>query len=141
MVWAMMAAFLMRKPPLVQASVVGLSCGLFVAAAAEADGRSPQPGPTAALVVLVGFVTGGLFYLGLRAQHVAASSASDLPRWIRVVYVVVWLFSIVAALRALFGAGGFKAAAPAIVPIVLLGPTALAGLRVQAGRSEGVGRP
>ncbi len=141
MVWAMLAAFLTRKPPLLQASVVGLCCGLFVTAAAEADDRSPRIGSTVLLVVLVGLVTGGLFFLGLRAQHVAARAESQLPLWVTVVYVVVWLLSLVAAVGALFGDGGFKVAVLAIVPIVLLGPTALTGLRTLAGRSNGASRP
>jgi hypothetical protein len=41
----------------------------------------------------------------------------------------VWVLSLLAAVRALFGAGGLKVAALAIVPIVLLAPPALGGIR------------
>src|SRR5262249_45290436 len=122
-----------------QSLVVGLCCGLFVAAATDANDRSPRIAPTLLLIVVVGLVIGGLFFLGLRAQHVAASSGSEPPRWVTIVYLVIWLLSLISAVRALFGEGGFKVAVLAIVPIVLLGPTALAGLQTLArtGRERG----
>jgi flagellar biosynthesis protein FliQ len=133
MVWAMLAAFLTRRSPLVQSLVVGLCCGLFVAAAADANDRSPRIAPTVVLVIVVGLVIGGLFFAGLRAQHVAVRSGSEPPRWVTIVYVVIWLLSLGSAIRALFGEGGFKVAVLAIVPIVLLGPTAIAGMRSLLG--------
>ena len=129
MVWAMLAAYLTRKPPLVQSLVVGACCGLFVTANAQANERSPRITSTVLLVVVVGLITGGLFFLGLRAQHIATTTESESPRWVTIVYVAVWLLSLIAALRALFGAGGFKVAVIAVVPIVLLAPTALAGVQ------------
>lgn len=126
MIWAMLAAFLTRKPPLVQALVVGLCCGLFVATNAQANERSPRISSTLVLIVVVGLATGGLFFLGLRTS---SATEADLPSWVVSVYVMVWLLSLAAAVRALLGDGGFKVAALAIVPIVLLAPTALDGLR------------
>jgi hypothetical protein len=41
----------------------------------------------------------------------------------------VWVLSLLAAIRALFGEGGVIVAALAIVPIVLLAPPALGALR------------
>lgn len=54
MLWAMLAAFLTHKPPLVQAVVVGACTGLFVAAAAQANERNPTIERTALLVLVWG---------------------------------------------------------------------------------------
>jgi hypothetical protein len=55
---------------------------------------------------------------------------------VRVAYAGAWLLSIVAALLALFGDGGLKIAVLAIVPIVLLAPPALLGVRALLGRPK-----
>lgn len=44
-------------------------------------------------------------------------------------YGVVWLSGLAAALLALFGEGGFKVTILAVVPLVLLAPTAFYGIR------------
>ncbi len=54
MVWAVLAAFLTKKPPAVQAAVLGLSLGLFVAAAAEADKRDSLLSSMLAIAVVTG---------------------------------------------------------------------------------------
>jgi hypothetical protein len=59
-----------------------------------------------------------LFFLGLRADRQGRSADSGPPTWVHVAYSGAWLLSIVAAVLALFGAGGFKVAVLAIVPIV-----------------------
>jgi hypothetical protein len=61
------------------------------------------------------------------------------PRWLYAVYAAVWVFGIVAALFALLGVGGFKVAALAIVPLVLLAPTALYGIRLTLHRAPNQG--
>jgi hypothetical protein len=55
----------------------------------------------------------------------------------------VWVLSLLAALRALFGAGGLKVAALAIVPIVLLAPPALGWIaaRLRRNRTPEAGAP
>ena len=137
MIWALLAAFLRKRPPWVQAAVVGLCAGLFVATAAEANQRTPLIGTVCALVLVVGVVTGALFYLGLRAQrHHGWPTTGAPPAWVSAVYVTVWILSILAAVRALFGEGGFKVAVLAIVPIVLLAPPALFGVRAVLRRTS-----
>lgn len=135
MLWAMLAAFLTRKPPLIQAIVVGLCTGLCLAAAAQANQRDPVISSTVLLVLVSGTVTGALFYAGLlyQRQH-GWVPANPGPRWLYAVYVTVWLLGIVAAVLALFGAGGFKVAVLTVVPLVLLAPTALQGIRMALQR-------
>jgi hypothetical protein len=138
MMWALLAKFLTSKPPLVQAVVVGLCCGLFVSAAAEGNEREPRVSGTVPLVLVWGVVLGGLFYAGLayRARH-GWVPENPAPRWLYLVYAAVWVFGLVAALLALFGEGGVKVAVLAIVPLVLLAPTAAAGVRLALGRAPG----
>jgi hypothetical protein len=133
MVWALLAAFLTKRPPWVQAAVVGLCVGLFVAASAEANQRNPVISSVVWLVLVPGTVAGVLFLLGLRAQLRHGSLSTGSPAWVDIVYATVWVVSIIAAIRALFGAGGFKVAVLAIVPIVLLAPTALVAIRTMLG--------
>jgi hypothetical protein len=136
MLWAMLAAFLTRKPPLVQAAVVGVCTGLFVAAAAQANERNPTIGRTAVLVLVWGCVAGALFYGGLIYQKRHGWVPSEPgPTWLYSVYAVVWLVGLLAAVAALLGAGGFKVAALTIVPLVLLAPSALQGIRRGLGRA------
>ena len=134
MIWALLAAYLTKRPSWVQATVFGLCSGLFVTAAAEAGTREPLISSMLVLVVVVGIATGGVFYLGLRAAARRASVAGRPPRWVHAAYAVAWVLSIIAALLALFGAGGFPVAVLAIVPIVLLAPAALVGIRSLMGR-------
>ena|SRR6478735_1843508 len=128
MIWALLAAFLTRQPPVVQGIVLGLCTGLFVSAAAEANNRSPVLSTVVVLVVVSGAIAGGLFVWGLESQRRHGwNPSSPPPGWLNAVYVVVWLFALAATLYNLFGAGGFKVAVLAIVPLVLLAPTAIRG--------------
>ncbi len=128
MVWALLAAFLARQPPLVQATVLGLCTGLFVSAAAEANNRNPVLSSVLVQVLVSGVIAGGLFYWGLESQRRKGwSPSSPAPRWLHALYVVVWLFASAVAVSTLFGAGGLKVAVLAIVPLVLLAPTAIRG--------------
>jgi len=111
--------------------VVGLSSGLFVAAAAEANERDPKISSTTWLVLVTAIVVGVLFYAGFSVlQRNHATAAQEVPAWLYGVYAVVWILGLIAALLALFGDGGFKVAVLAIVPLVLLAPTALQGIRM-----------
>jgi len=131
MVWALLAKFLTSKPPFVQAIVVGLSSGLFVATAAEANHRDPRISSIAVLVLVAGAVLGGLFYAGLAVQRrTGRPHDAPGPPWLYAVYASVWVLGLVAAVFALLSDGGFKVAALAIVPLVLLAPTAFQGIRL-----------
>lgn len=137
MIFALLAAYLTRRPPLVQAVVVGLCTGLFVAALANAEQRDPVITSVVLLVVTVAVVAGGLFFLGLRAgRRHGWTPGSPPPWWVDVIYVAIWILSLLAAVRALLGAGGLKVAVLAIVPIVLLAPPALLGVRMLLGRPQ-----
>ena len=133
MIWALLGAYLTKRPPWVQAVVFGLCAGLFVTAGAEADNRDPLIGSVVLLVLTVAIITGGLFYLGLRAGRRDGRVSAAVPTWVHVAYAGAWLLSIGAAGLALLGAGGFPVAVLAVVPIVLLAPAALAGLRALLG--------
>lgn len=137
MVWVLLAKFLTSKPPLVQSIVVGLCCGLFVAAGAKANDRDPQISSVVPLVLVWGVALGALFYAGLayRRSH-GWDPANPAPGWLYASYAFVWVLGLVAALLALFGAGGFKVAVLAVVPLVLLAPTALTGARIALGRAR-----
>lgn len=132
MIWAFfLAAYLTKRPAWVQALIVGLCAGLFVATAAKANEGDLMISSVALLVLVAGAVAGTAFYLGLRAQHRHGwRTATAEPVWVDLVYVIVWVLSLLAAILAPFGAGGLKVAALAIVPIVLLAPPAIAGIRV-----------
>src|SRR5687768_5732355 len=138
MIWALMAAYLTKRPRWVQAAVFGLCVGLFVASAAEANTREPVLSTVVIQVLAVATVVGGLFYQGLRqGRH----RPEDIPIWVHATYVLAWLCALVAAVLALFGAGGFAVAVLAIVPIVLLAPPAILGIRVLLGRPSPSGGP
>ena len=129
MVWVLLAAYLTKRAPWVQAVVFGMCVGLFVAAGAAANTRNALISSVLLQVLAVAGITGGLFHLSLRAQLQRRPTGSGPPAWVHVAYTGVWLLSVVAAVRALFGAGGFEVAVLAIVPIVLLAPPALIGIR------------
>jgi type III secretory pathway component EscS len=136
MLWALLAAFLTRKPPLVQAAVVGLCVGLLVATAAQANEREPSIQSTVLLVLGWGCVAGALFYAGLVFQRRHGWVPDEPgPRWLYGVYTVIWLFGLLAAVMALIGAGGFKVAVLTVVPLVLIAPTALQGIRMGLHRA------
>ncbi len=129
MVWAMLAAFLTRKPPIVQAVVLGLCTGLFVSALATANQRDPRISAVAVLVLVAGAITGRQFRAGLAYQRQHGwTPENPAPGWLYAVYAAVWPVGLVAAVLALFGDGGFTVAVLAIVPLVLIAPTALHGM-------------
>jgi hypothetical protein len=130
MIWALLAAYLRKRPAWVQALVFGLCTGLFVATAAEANQREPLINSVVLLVLVAGAIAGTAFYLALRAQQRHGwTSGTAAPVWVDLLYAAVWVLSLLAAVGALFGAGGLKVAVLAIVPIVLLTPPALGGIR------------
>jgi hypothetical protein len=138
MIWALLAAYLTKRPPWIQAVVFGLCVGLFVSAAAHANTREPVLSRVVIQVLTVAAVVGGLFYLGLRRRQ---PQRGDIPTWVHVLYAVAWVLALGAAVLALFGAGGFTVAVLAIVPIVLLAPPAVLGVRVLLGRPLPSGGP
>jgi len=133
-IWALLAAYLTKRPAGVQAVVFGLCAGLFLTAAVESDDRDPGIGTVVLLVLGIAVVLGGAFYLGLRARLRRRTGGDGPPTWVQIAYSGAWLLAIVAALLALFGDGGLRVAVLAIVPIVLLAPPALVGLRALLGR-------
>jgi hypothetical protein len=131
MLWALLAAFLTRRPPLVQAAVVGICVGLFVATAAQASQRGPSIQSTVLLVLGWGLPAAALFYTGLVLQlrHGWVPDQPG-PGWLYGVYTAIWLSGILAAVLALLGPGGFKVAVLTVVPLVLIAPAALQGIRM-----------
>jgi 4-hydroxybenzoate polyprenyltransferase len=87
MIWALLAAFLTKRPAWVQAVVVGLCTGLFVAAGAHANQRDPLISSVVLLVLAVAVVAGVGFHLahgfataGPRAAPRRRGSTSSMPR-------------------------------------------------------------
>jgi hypothetical protein len=136
-IWALLAAYLTKRPPWIQAVVFGLCVGLFVAAADHANDREPVLSTVVIQVLAFAAVVGGPFYLGLRSH----TAVADPPTWVDVAYAAAWVLALVAALLALFGEGGLKVAVLAIVPIVLLAPPALVGIRMLIERRGHPGPP
>jgi hypothetical protein len=135
MLWALLAAYLQKRPAWVQALVVGLCTGLFIATGAKANERDPLISSVVLLVLVAGAVAGTAFYLALRAQQRHGwTTGTAPPLWVGLLYAAVWVLSLLAAIRALFGEGGLKVAVLAIVPIVLLAPSAFGGIRALLGR-------
>ena len=136
MLWALLGAYLTKRPPWVQAVVFGLGAGMFTAAVVDANRSSPAVGGTVLVVLAVGVVVGALFYVSLtaRLRH-GWTVGTTPPRWVSIAYIAAWTLSLAAAVLALIGAGGFKVAVLAIVPIVLLAPPALVAIRTLAGRA------
>jgi len=135
MLFALLAAFLLRQPVTVQAIVLGLCAGLFVTTAAEAQDRTPVLSAVVLQVLGTAVVAAALFLVGLRAQRRGSDPESPNPAWLYWIYSAIWLAGIAAALYALFGGGGFKVAALSIVPLVLLAPPALQGIRLALVRT------
>lgn len=131
MIWALLAKFLLSKPAWVQAVVLGLCTGLFVTAAAQANERDPAIDNTTLMVLIWAAVAALLYYVGFTVQSRRGAAPSDqaAPPWLYAVYAAVWVLGFAAAMLALFGAGGFRVAILAVVPLVLLAPTAFYGLR------------
>jgi hypothetical protein len=129
-IWALLAKSLLSRPAWVQAGVLGLCTGLFVCAAAEANERDPAIGSTIVLVLAWGAVAALAYYAGFMVQTRRGSlSERTAPEWLYALYAAVWLLGLTAAVLALVGEGGFKVASLAVVPLVLLAPTATVGVR------------
>jgi hypothetical protein len=79
MIWALLAAFLTKRPAWVQAVVVGLCTGLFVAAGAYANQRDPLISSVVLLVLAVAVVAGVGFHLALCARLRHGWAASNAP--------------------------------------------------------------
>src|ERR1700712_2001479 len=106
MIWAGLDALLTKRPAWVQALVVGLCTGLFVATAAEANQREPLITSVVLLVLVAGAVGRPAFYLVRRAQKRHGWRAGPAaPAWVALVYASVWVLSLLAAARAVSGAG------------------------------------
>jgi hypothetical protein len=130
MLWALLAKFLLGQPAWVQATVLGLCTGLFATATAQANERDPAIDTTVLLALVWGAVAAALYYLGFKVQSRRGAAAEHAaPPWLYALYSVVWLSGLAAAVLTLVGEGGFKVAVLAVVPLVLLAPTALYGIR------------
>lgn len=82
MIWALLASYLSRRSPWVQAVVLGLCVGLFVATAAEANDRTPVINTILIQVLVAGALAGGFFYAGMAAQQRGGwSRDSPGPPW------------------------------------------------------------
>jgi hypothetical protein len=130
MLWALLAKFLVSQPAWVQATVLGICTGLFATATAEANERDPAIDATVLMVLVWGAVAAALYYLGFKVlSRRGAGAEHAAPPWIYALYSVVWLSGLAAASLALVGEGGFRVAVLAVVPLVLLAPTAIYGIR------------
>jgi hypothetical protein len=135
--WALLAAFLRRRPPWLQAGMVGLCTGLFPVAHLEAGQRDLPLAAAVALLLTAAVPAGWAFHRALRAELRRAAAGRPATSRVRAAWAVAWLVSVGAAVGAGLGDGGVRVAAIAIVPIVLLAPAALAGiLALLRGRQE-----
>jgi len=99
--------------------VLGVCTGLFVTTAAEAQERAPVLEVVAGQILVTAVVAAALFLVGFRMQHPRPGGGEN-RRWLHWLHCAVWLVGIAAAVYALFGQGGIKVAALAIVPLVLI---------------------
>jgi hypothetical protein len=127
MIWALLAAFLMRRPAWMRALVFGTCLGLFVAA--EVYPREPLRSTAVVLTVAVAVLTGGVFFHALRTGAGPSPGAGGAPTWVAIACPGAWLLVVGAAVRALVVEHGARVAVLAVVPIVLLAPPAVAGIR------------
>jgi hypothetical protein len=126
----LLAKFLLGQPAWIQATVLGLSTGLFATAAAQANERDPTIDATVLMVLFWGACAAVLYYLGIKMQSRRGAAAEHTaPPWLYTLYSVIWLSGLAAATLALVGEGGFKVAVLAVVPLVLLAPAAFYGVR------------
>jgi hypothetical protein len=131
-IWALLAAFLRKRPPGVQAVMFGSCTGLFVAAGLLGVQRIVEPGSSTLLVLVVAVPAGTAFY-GLLLAYRRRGTAPEAAIRVHAAYAVVWLLLLSAAVRELLRANGYRVAVLAIVPIVLMAPPALVGLRLLLG--------
>ena len=137
MLWALLAAFLRRRPPWLQAGMVGLCTGIFVVANVNAGQRDLRLGLAAALVLIAAVPIAWAVFRALRAELRSRAAGRPARSWVHAAHAAVWLMSVTAAVGTIFGDGGVKVAVIAIVPIVLLAPPALIGIRaLLRGRPE-----
>ena len=141
MLWALLAAFLRRRPPWLQAGMVGLCTGLFAVADVNAGQRDLPLAAAAALVLAIAVPVGWAFHHALRAELRRGAAGLPATSRVRAAYAVVWLAAVTAAVGAGLGDGGVRVAVIAIVPIVLLAPTALAATVALLGRGDGRAAP
>jgi 4-hydroxybenzoate polyprenyltransferase len=134
MLWALLAAFLRRRPPWLQAGMVGLCTGIFVVANVNAGQRDLRPAHAAALVLAAAVPIGWAFSRALRAELRSRAAGRPTTSRVHAAYAAVWLISVTAAVGTIVGDGGVKVAVIAIVPIVLLAPPAVIGIRALLGR-------
>jgi hypothetical protein len=129
MLWALLAAFLRRRPAWLQAGMVGLCTGIFVVANVNAGQRDLRLGSAAALVLAAAVPIGWAYSRALRAGARSRAAGRPNTTWIHAAYAAVWLISVAAAVGTILGDGGVRVAVIAIVPIVLLAPPALTGIQ------------
>ena len=134
MIWALLAAFLMRRPAWMRALVLGTCLGLFVAA--EVYPRDSLRSTAVVLTVAVAVLTGGVFFHALRTGAGRPPGAGRAPTWVAIACPIAWLLVGGAAVRALVGEHEPRVAVIAIVPIVLLAAPALAGIRALLRRTS-----
>ena len=127
MLWALLAAFLRRRPPWLQAGMIGLCTGIFVVANVNAGQRDLPLGPAAALVLAAAVPVGWAYSRALRAERRSRAAGRPNTSRVHAAYAAVWLIAVTAAVGTILGDGGVRVAVIAIVPIVLLSPSALAG--------------
>jgi hypothetical protein len=133
MLWALLAAFLSRRPPWLQAAMVGLCTGLFLVANVNAGQRDLRLDAAVALVLAAAVPIGWAFFRALGAQQRSRAAGGTRASSTHAAYAAVWLLSVAAAVGTVLGDGGVKVAVIAIVPIVLLAPAALLSIRALLG--------
>jgi len=136
MLWALLAAFLLRRPAWMRAVVLGSCLALFVAAGVYP--HQPLVGPALPRTVAVAVLTGGVFFHGLRSAARRPPGAGA-PTWWQIACPAAWLLLVGAAVRALVGEPGPRVAVLAVVPIVLLASPAVAGIRALLHRPSRAG--
>src|SRR4051812_16310576 len=104
MIWALLAAFLMRRPAWMRALVFGICLGLF--AAAEVYPREPLRSTAVVLTVTVAVLTGGVFFHALRMGAGRPPGIGGAPTWLGIACPAAWLLVVGAAVRALVGEAG-----------------------------------
>jgi hypothetical protein len=129
MLWALLAAFLSRRPPWLQAGMVGLCTGIFVVANVNAGQRDLPLAAAAALVLAAAVPIGWAFSRALHAGLQSRVAGRPATSRVHAAYAAVWLIAVTAAVGTAVGDGGVRVAVIAIVPIVLLAPPALSGIR------------
>jgi hypothetical protein len=108
--------------------MVGLCTGIFVVATVNAGQRDLRLGLAAALVLTAAVPISWAFSRALRAGLRSRAAGRQGRSWVHAAHAAVWLLSVTAAVPTVFGTA-VRVAVIAIVPIVLLAPPALIGIR------------